>query len=87
MPRQIITTPNAPSSPHFSQGVKSGSLVFVSGTKGVDPGTGGFAGSTIQSQTRQSLANCEVILQAGGASSMTSSKWAYCSPIRATSQA
>ncbi len=29
MPRQVITTPDAPSSPLFSQGVRAGSLVFV----------------------------------------------------------
>lgn len=67
MPRQIITTPDAPSSPLYSQGVKAGPLVFVSGTTGVDPSTGRFAGDTIQDQTRQALANCEAILQAGGA--------------------
>jgi 2-iminobutanoate/2-iminopropanoate deaminase len=67
MPRQIITTPNAPTSPLYSQGVKAGSQVFVSGTTGIDPGTGALAGDTIQVQTRQALANCEAILQAGGA--------------------
>ncbi|HEX3490913.1 MAG TPA: RidA family protein [Streptosporangiaceae bacterium] len=68
MPRQIITTGNAPSSPLYSQGVKAGSQVFVSGIVGIDPGTGSFTGDTIQEQTRQALANCEAILQAGGAS-------------------
>lgn len=68
MPRQIITTPNAPSSSLYSQGVKAGSLVVVSGTAGIDPSTGALAGNTIQDQTRQALANCEAILQAGGAS-------------------
>ena len=68
MPRQIITTPNAPSSPLYSQGVKAGSQVLVSGTTGIDPSTGALAGDTIQDQTRQALANCEAILQAGGAS-------------------
>ena len=67
MPRQIITTPNAPSSPLYSQGVKVGSQVFVSGTTGVDPITGDLAGSSIQEQTRQALSNCEAILRAGGA--------------------
>lgn len=67
MPRQIIRTPNAPSSPLFSQAVKVGSQVFVSGTTGMDPGTGHLAGGTIQLQTRQALANCRAILQAGGA--------------------
>jgi reactive intermediate/imine deaminase len=67
MPRQIITTPNAPSSPLYSQGVKAGPQVFVSGTTGVDPSTGAFAGATIQDQTRQALANCQAILGAAGA--------------------
>jgi reactive intermediate/imine deaminase len=68
MPRQIITTPNAPSSGLYSQGVKAGSQVFVSGTTGIDPGSGDLAGPDIQDQTRQALANCEAILHAGGAS-------------------
>ena len=68
MPRQIIKTPNAPSSPLYSQGVKAGSQLFVSGTTGIDPRTGDVAGDTIQAQTRQALANCQAILQAGGAS-------------------
>lgn len=68
MPRQIITTPNAPTSPLYSQGVRAGSHVLVSGTTGVDPSTGALAGNSIQDQTRQSLANCEAVLQAGGAS-------------------
>ena len=67
MPRQIITTANAPSSPLYSQGVKAGSHVLLSGTAGIDPGTGSLAGDTIQDQARQALANCEAILQAGGA--------------------
>ena len=67
MPRQIITTTNAPSSPLYSQGAKAGAHVFVSGTPGIDPVSGSLAGNTIQSQTRQALTNCEAILQAGGA--------------------
>jgi reactive intermediate/imine deaminase len=68
MPRQIITTPNAPSSSLYSQGVRAGSQVFVSGTTGIDPSTGDLVGSSVQAQTRQAMANCEAILQAGGAS-------------------
>jgi len=68
MARQIITTANAPSSPFYSQAVKAGPYVLVSGTTGIDPGTGSLAGDTIQHQTRQALANCEAILQAAGAS-------------------
>ena len=67
MPRQIIITENAPGSPYFSQGVKAGPFVFVSGLVGVDPATGRLAGDTIQEQTRQAMTNCEAILTAGGA--------------------
>jgi reactive intermediate/imine deaminase len=67
MPRQIIATADAPSSPLYSQGVKAGPHVFVSGIVGIDPSTGSLAGDTIQAQTRQALANCQAILQAGGA--------------------
>jgi len=40
MPRQIITTANAPSSPLYSQGVKAGPHVLVSGMAGIDPAHG-----------------------------------------------
>ena len=66
MPRQIITTANAPSSPLYSQGVKAGPHIFVSGIVGIDPSTGSLAGNTIQDQTRQALTNCEAILHAAG---------------------
>jgi reactive intermediate/imine deaminase len=67
MPRQIITTANAPSSPLYSQGVKAGPHVLVSGIVGIDPNTGSLAGDTIHDQTRQAMTNCQAILQAGGA--------------------
>jgi 2-iminobutanoate/2-iminopropanoate deaminase len=67
MTRQIIRTPQAPSSALFSQAVRAGSTVYVSGTAGIDPATGQLAGSTIQEQTRQALVNCESILRAAGA--------------------
>ncbi|WP_030485350.1 RidA family protein [Nocardioides aequoreus] len=67
MPRQIIGTTSAPSSPVFGQGVTAGSQVFVSGTTGIDPSTGRMAGDGIQAQTRQALANCESVLLEAGA--------------------
>ena len=68
MPRQIITTADAPSSPLYSQGVKAGPHVLVSGIVGIDPSTGRLAGDTIQDQTRQAMTNCQAILRVGGAS-------------------
>ena len=66
MPRQIVTTADAPSSPLYSQAVKAGPFVYVSGTPGIDARTGSLAGNTIQGQVRQALANCESILIAAG---------------------
>ena len=65
--REIISTPNAPSSPLYSQAVKVGGHVHVSGLVGIDVGTGRLAGPTIQDQTRQALGNCEAVLRAAGA--------------------
>jgi 2-iminobutanoate/2-iminopropanoate deaminase len=67
MAREIIATSDAPLSPLYSQAVRAGSHIYVSGTAGVDARTGALAGDTIQEQTRQALANCEAILRAAGA--------------------
>ncbi len=66
MPREVVVAPDAPGSPLFSQGVKAGPFIFLSGIVGLDPATGRPAGETIQAQTRQALRNCETILRSGG---------------------
>ena len=65
--RETIDTPSAPSSPLYSQAVKAGGHVYVSGLVGIDTATGALAGPTIRDQTRQALANCEAVLAAAGA--------------------
>jgi len=67
-PREVVATPHAPNSPLYSQAVRAGQFVYVSGLVGIDPTSGDLAGDTIQEQTRQALANCEAILKAAGAS-------------------
>ncbi|MEO7752432.1 MAG: RidA family protein [Terracoccus sp.] len=67
MTRETITTSSAPSSPLYSQAVRSGPLVITSGLVGIDPGTGALVGGGIGEQTRQALTNCEAVLQAAGA--------------------
>lgn len=67
MPRRIISTPEAPEYPSYSQAVKAGDTIYVAGTIGVDVATGQLAGPTIREQTRRSLLNCQAILRAGGA--------------------
>ena len=66
MKKQIITTDAAPRSLLFSQGVRVGSTIYVSGMAGIDPATSKMAGATIQEQTRQALYNCKAIVEAGG---------------------
>jgi 2-iminobutanoate/2-iminopropanoate deaminase len=51
----------------YSPGVKAGNLMFVSGQVPRDPATGALVGDDIVSQTRQTLANLERVLVAGGA--------------------
>jgi 2-iminobutanoate/2-iminopropanoate deaminase len=65
--REVVHTPDAPSSPLYSQAVKAGAHVYVSGLVGIEPSTGDLAGSTIQEQTRQALSNCDAVLRAAGA--------------------
>ncbi len=65
--REAINTPGAPSSPLYSQAVKAGHHVYLSGLVGIDVSTGNLTGSTIQEQTRQALTNCEAVLRAAGA--------------------
>lgn len=69
MARQIVFTGNAPKPPaSYSQAVKAGGLVFVSGTSPMDPATGSIVAVTIQEQTRQCLMNIAAILEAAGSS-------------------
>jgi 2-iminobutanoate/2-iminopropanoate deaminase len=68
MTKQIITTTAAPSSPLYSQAVKVGSTIYVSGMVGIDAATGQLAGSTIQEQTLQALRNGAAVVEAGGGS-------------------
>jgi 2-iminobutanoate/2-iminopropanoate deaminase len=67
MKREIIRVPDAPKSALYSQAVKVGPTIYVTGVPGFDPQTNKIAGPTIQEQTRQALINCESILRAGGA--------------------
>ncbi len=69
MSRRIVFTPKAAKPPAtYSQAVKGGGLVFVSGTAPADPDTGQLVGSTIQEQTRQCLKNIAAILEEAGSS-------------------
>jgi 2-iminobutanoate/2-iminopropanoate deaminase len=66
MKKQIVRTADAPSSALYSQAVKIGSTLYVSGTPGIDVATKQLAGTSIQEQTRQALRNCQAIVESGG---------------------
>ena len=63
---EIVRTGGAPSSLVYSQAVRGGGLVFVSGQGPFDPASGQVVGTSIQEQTRQCLANVQAILTAAG---------------------
>jgi 2-iminobutanoate/2-iminopropanoate deaminase len=68
MPKVIVSTDSAPRSAVYSQAVKAGGLVFVSGQGPFHPATGELVGQTIQEQTAQCLRNVQAILQEAGSS-------------------
>ncbi len=65
---QSIHTNDAPAAiGPYSQAIKAGNTIYVSGQIPIDPKTGEFAGSDIVAQSRQSLTNIQNILKAAGA--------------------
>ncbi len=65
---QAIKTKDAPAAiGPYSQAIRSGNTIYVSGQIPIDPATGEFAGADIKTQTRQSLTNIKNILAAAGA--------------------
>ncbi len=65
--KNIIATEKAPGAiGPYSQGVKAGNFVFVSGQLPIDPATGAFPSDCIKAQTEQSLKNVQAILEAQG---------------------
>jgi 2-iminobutanoate/2-iminopropanoate deaminase len=66
--KQPITSETAPTPVGpYSQAIRSGSLLLVSGQVGLDPVTGSAAGDHVAAQTRQALTNLFDIARAGGA--------------------
>lgn len=69
MPKQQISTKKGASPMGaYSQGLKAGDFVFVSGQGPLDPDTGKVVGETIEEQTTRTLENVKAILEAAGAS-------------------
>jgi 2-iminobutanoate/2-iminopropanoate deaminase len=66
--KQITTKAGASPVGAYSQGLRAGDFVFVSGQGPLDPQTGKVVGETIEEQTARVLENIKAILEAGGAS-------------------
>ena len=64
--KDAIVTAGAPAAiGPYSQAVKAGGMVFVSGQLPIDPATGTFPVSVTE-QTKRSLLNCKAILEQAG---------------------
>ncbi|GAB6181836.1 RidA family protein [Desulfotomaculum defluvii] len=69
MNKEIISTEKAPAAiGPYSQGVKVGNLLFISGQIPIDPATGNVVEGDVQAQTKQSIKNLQGICEAAGAS-------------------
>lgn len=69
MGKTVVRTEKAPApfqGAPYSQAIKAGGLVFVSGQIALDPAHGEVVGDTIQEQTRQIFDNLEAILAEAG---------------------
>lgn len=65
--REIISAPNAPAAiGPYSQAVRAGDRLYLSGQLGLDPATGKFAGQDFEAQARQALENQKAILESAG---------------------
>lgn len=68
MNKKSISTPKAPATiGAYSQGVRLGNLVFISGQLPLDPETGDLV-TSIKDATKQCLENLKAILEAAGSS-------------------
>jgi 2-iminobutanoate/2-iminopropanoate deaminase len=67
--KSVVRTERAPApfrGAPYSQGIRLGDLVFVSGQLAVRPGQAEVVGATIQEQTEQVFANLRAILEEAG---------------------
>jgi reactive intermediate/imine deaminase len=69
MSKQVISTPAAPAAiGPYSQAVKAGNTVYLSGQIGLDPATKELVGQDFEAQVRQAFANLAQVAQAAGGS-------------------
>jgi 2-iminobutanoate/2-iminopropanoate deaminase len=67
--KQAVSSPDAPKAiGPYSQAVRAGQLLFVSGQVPLDPATGQIVGGDVAAQTRRVFDNLAAVLKAGGRS-------------------
>ena len=67
--RNAISTKDAPQAiGPYSQGIRAGNMLFVSGQGHLDPETGTLVAGDVAAETRRVMDNIGAILKAGGAS-------------------
>ena len=72
MNKKVISIKDAPEAiGTYSQGIRSGNLIYTSGQIAIDPQTGDLQTGDIKEEIRQVLANLDAVLQ-GGRSSLES---------------
>ena len=65
--KQAVSSPDAPKAiGPYSQAVRAGQLLFVSGQVPLDPATGQIVAGDIAAQTRRVFDNLGAVLKAGG---------------------
>lgn len=65
--RETLSSPDAPAAiGPYSQAVRAGNTLYLSGQLGLDPATGKLVGQDFASQARQAIENQKAILEAAG---------------------
>ena len=69
MSKTVIATANAPAAiGPYSQGIRTGNLIFTAGQIPLDPATQQVVAAGITEQTTQVMENLKAVLEAGGSS-------------------
>ena len=68
MKKEVIYTENAPEPGPYSQAIKYGDLIFVSGQTSEDPLTNKPVHDSVSAQTHRIIKNIQTILEAAGSS-------------------
>ncbi|MEM2225288.1 MAG: Rid family detoxifying hydrolase [Candidatus Caldarchaeum sp.] len=69
MAKQVVSTEKAPKPVGpYSQAIRAGNFLFLSGQIAINPATGSIDGNDVKSQTRRILENAQAILKSVGRS-------------------